>query len=162
MPSAGKSTLGALLAEQLQLGFIDTDLRIEKKEHSRLQTIVDTKGYAHLRHVEERELLKLDGRGKVIATGGSAVYSDAAMRHLRRTGSIVYLEISEPTMAARLLADGLGNRGLAKPEDQSVHAMYAERERLYRNYADVTINCDRKTPEEACAAICAALDMTPA
>ena len=154
MPCAGKSTVGALLAERLKWKLVDTDKLIEKAEGRDLQTIVDIRGYAYLRDVEERELLKMKGRSQVIATGGSAVYSKYAMRHLRATGNVIYLAIKEATMAQRLIQDGLANRGLAKPDEQSVHAMFAEREWLYQMCSELTIECDNKTPEAICDEIC--------
>ncbi|MBT8148342.1 MAG: shikimate kinase [Pseudomonadales bacterium] len=159
MPCAGKSTVGALLAKRLQRKLVDTDQLIEKVEGKDLQTIVDIRGYGYLREAEERELLNMKGRSQVIATGGSAVYSKYAMRHLRATSNIIYLAIKEATMVQRLIKDGLSNRGLAKPEEQSVHAMFAEREWLYQMCSEVTINCDDKSPEAICDEICALFEL---
>ena len=81
MPSVGKSTVGVLLAKSLGLGFVDTDRTIEKYVNSGLQKYIDQNGYQSLRTAEEQVLLKEDVSAKVVATGGSAVYSDAGMIH---------------------------------------------------------------------------------
>ena len=88
MPGSGKSTVGVLLAKQLGLGFIDTDLLIQEEAGRTLQDIVDGDGYQALRRIEEQVLLRLDVRRQVISTGGSAVYSEPAMSHLKAEGII--------------------------------------------------------------------------
>src|SRR6056297_151740 len=93
MPGCGKSTVGVLLAKRLGLGFTDTDLIIQQHTGQTLQTIVDTRGYEALREVEAQVLQALDVRGHVISTGGSAVYSEAAMAHLSAHGVVVFLDI---------------------------------------------------------------------
>ncbi|KAF0157415.1 MAG: shikimate kinase [Syntrophaceae bacterium] len=90
MPSSGKSTVGVILAKMTSRDFVDTDVLIQTSHRRTLQDIVDEDGYAALRKVEEDALLGLAVRNHVIATGGSAVYSDAA-NHLvgrRRTGTM--------------------------------------------------------------------------
>ena len=57
MPGAGKSTLGILLAKELGLDFIDTDVSIQVREGKTLQQISDEKGYLALRDIEEQVLL---------------------------------------------------------------------------------------------------------
>ena len=73
MPCVGKSTLGALLADNLSLEFIDTDRSIEKFLDRNLQDVIDEDGYMALRKAEEKVLLAETVTRKVIATGGSAV-----------------------------------------------------------------------------------------
>jgi len=73
MPCSGKTTIGALLAEELGLEFVDTDRRIEQRIGDTLQNVLEKRGYMALRNIEEQTLLKEDIKDKVIATGGSAV-----------------------------------------------------------------------------------------
>ena len=86
MPGSGKSTVGIVLAKLTSRDFVDTDVLIQTSQGRTLQDIVDTEGYMVLREIEERILLKLDCINHVIATGGSAVYSHAAMTHLKSNG----------------------------------------------------------------------------
>jgi shikimate kinase len=151
MPGAGKSTVGVVLAKQASLGFIDTDVLIQASERRSLQSIIDSRGYMALREIEERILLSLECRGHVIATGGSAVYSAAAMAHLAVEGVVVFLDVDLATLESRTL--DLGRRGIAKHPDQSFAELFEERRRLYAAYADVTVDCRGLTHEEVCAEI---------
>ena len=151
MPGSGKSTVGVLVAKKLGLGFIDTDLLIQQETGRTLQHIVDQDGYAALRKAEERVLLHLKVKQHVISTGGSAVYSDAAMRHLKATGTVVFLDISLDTVLARIGNYSL--RGISKKPDQSLLELYKERSGLYSRYADLTIQADALNQEQVCDAL---------
>ena len=83
MPGAGKSTVGIILAKFLSFGFIDTDILIQINHQKSLQEIINETDYLNLRKIEEQEILKLNVENHVIATGGSAVYSETAMKHLK-------------------------------------------------------------------------------
>ncbi len=156
MPGSGKSTVGVLLAKVTSRSFIDTDVLIQTQEGRCLQDIVDRDGYLSLRRIEENILLKLDCNNHVIATGGSAVYSQAAMEHLKRDGIAVFLDVDLPILQARIIDFTI--RGLAKRPDQSVADLFVERLALYRKYADVTIVCTGLTHELVCARIIKELD----
>jgi shikimate kinase len=155
MPSAGKSTLGVLLAKLTSRGFVDTDLLIQLREGRSLPQILDEAGYQALRRIEEQVLLDVDVRGHVIATGGSAVYSDPAMEHLRRNGLIIYLDQSLDTLRQRLT--DMDTRGIAMRPGQSLEELFQERSALYRRAADLRIDCDKLTPEGVCELILAEL-----
>lgn len=151
MPGSGKSTIGVLLAKLMSYDFIDTDLLIQSSQKRILQDIVDSDGYLALREIEENALLQIDTRNHVIATGGSAVYSDAGMRRLAANGTIVFLDTDLATLMQRV--NNLGTRGLAKRPEQSLADLYDERQALYRQFADVTINCSGLTQEAICEQI---------
>jgi shikimate kinase len=151
MPGSGKSTVGVILAKLASLNFIDTDILIQRSAGKSLQEIVDTDGYLALRKMEEEVLLKLNCRDHVIATGGSAVYSHAAMEHLRRDGLIVFLDVEIATLLSRIY--DYETRGLAKRPDQTLEELFNERLVLYRKYADITVSCEGLTQDEVCAAI---------
>lgn len=155
MPGAGKSTIGILLAKRLAKSFIDTDVVIQTAEGRTLQEIVDTEGHLVLRAIEERELAQLKLRNHVIATGGSAAYSERAMTALRRDGTIIYLKVDYPTLARRVT--NLGSRGIAKAATQTFADVFAERIPLYEQHADVIIDCDDLDQEQVVEAICIAL-----
>jgi shikimate kinase len=120
-----------------------------------LQNIVDRDGYQVLRAIEEEALLGLDYTNHVIATGGSAVYGSAAMKHLRESGIVVFLHVDLPLLKARV--HDYDTRGLAKRPDQTMDDLFAERFALYRRYADITIDCIGLTHEAVCESIIAAV-----
>lgn len=146
MPGAGKSTVGVILAKRTSRDFLDTDLLIQTAQGRSLQEIVDTDGYLALRKIEEEALLGLSLHHHVIATGGSAAYSDAAMSYLKSKGVVVFLNVDIPTLRARL--HDFDTRGIAKRPDQSFAELFEERFTLYTKYADVIIECGKLTQEE--------------
>ncbi|HVP80709.1 MAG TPA: shikimate kinase [Thermodesulfobacteriota bacterium] len=151
MPGAGKSTVGVLLAKRTSRDFIDTDVLIQISQSRFLQDIVDTDGYMALRRIEEKIILGLRCDHHVIATGGSAVYSPAAMGHLKSNGIVIFLDVDLLTLESRI--QDFGTRGLAKRPDQTLSDLFEERLILYRKYADVTIDCVGLSHEEVCAQI---------
>jgi len=156
MPGSGKSTIGVLLAKLTGRGFVDTDVLIQTAQGRTLQDIVDHDGYLALRKIEEDILLQLDVRNHVIATGGSAVYSSSAMKHLKAHGVAVFLLVDLPTLTARV--HDYETRGLAKRPDQNLEDLFEERCALYRKHADITIDCIGLTHEEVCKRILGALE----
>ena len=138
MAGAGKSTIGMLLAKRLVKRFIDTDLVIQDSVGRSLQDILDNDGYLELRALETRVLRGIDTRGAVVATGGSAIYSDDAMAHLGSGSHIVYLEVPLAEVIQRI--GDYSARGVAKPPDQSLEDTFFERQRGYECWADVTID----------------------
>ncbi|MDO4521639.1 MAG: shikimate kinase [Eubacteriales bacterium] len=137
MPGAGKSTVGVVLAKVLGYDFIDSDLLIQKEEGLLLWQIIEAQGHEGFARVEERVNSNIQVSHAVIATGGSAVYSDAAMRHLREISTVVYLKADYPTIANRL--GDLTKRGVTFRPGQSLRELYDERVPLYERYAHLTI-----------------------
>ena len=145
MPGAGKSTLGVLLAKETARDFIDTDVLIQVREGQTLQSILDTSDYLNLRRIEEEVLLTVDLTHHVIATGGSAVYSDRGMAKLKSLGPVVFLEVALDELRRRI--HNYDERGIARRPDQSFAELFAERDALYRQYADIVIDCNGKSQE---------------
>lgn len=159
MPGSGKSTVGVIFAKQSSRDFMDTDVVIQALEGRSLQDIVDRDGYMALRRIEERALLKISVRNHVIATGGSAVYSDAAMAHLKAQGVVVFLDADLPVLTARIR--NFGTRGLAKSPGQNLEDLYRERMPLYRKFADLVIECGARDHETVSADILTHLRALP-
>ena len=151
MPGSGKSTVGVLVAKRLGLGFVDTDLLIQQEAGRTLQDIVDQDGYVALRQIEEQVLLGLDVQGQVISTGGSAVYSESAMKHLKANGTVVFLDIPLPCVIERIGDFSL--RGISRRPDQSLSDLFDERFALYTQYADLTIQGERMNQDQVCEAV---------
>ena len=146
MPGAGKSTCGVLAAKLLLKNFFDTDLLIQNLEGKSLQAIINEKGTDYFQSAEEKAILSLDINGTVIATGGSVVYSEKAMEHLKSLGKIIYLHLDYETMKRRI--KNLSTRGLLLRNGSTLKDMYNERLPLYEKYAEKIIICDNNTVEE--------------
>ena len=104
MPGSGKSTIGVLLAKALGYDFVDTDLVIQQKGGGLLKEIIARIGNDGFKQLEEDVNASIDVNKSVIAPGGSAVYSDKAMRHFKDQ---IYDAIQE-------LKDGRNNINNAK------------------------------------------------
>ncbi len=146
MPGAGKSTVGIILAKNISLGFIDTDVLIQINNQKSLQEIMDESDYLNLRRIEEREILKLNISNHVIATGGSAIYSEKAMSHLQTISNIIFLDVNLETSRKRIR--NFDTRGIAKADNQTFDDLFNERQLLYRKYAELTIDCNSSSQEE--------------
>lgn len=155
MPGVGKSTIGVLLAKALSRDFVDTDVLIQVLEGRMLQRIIDTEGMDAFRALEERHVLAIDCRNSVVATGGSVVYSTPAMQHLRQGGLLVHLSLPLPLLEQRLT--DIGSRGLVIDPGQTIADLYAERQPLYRHYADVTVECEGLNHENTVARVLEAI-----
>lgn len=153
MPGSGKSTVGVLLAKAAALDFVDTDLLIQSHAGRSLQNIVDGEGYQTLRRVEEQVLCNLNVIGHVVATGGSAVYSERAMQHLKRNSVIVFLDI--PLQIVRQRIGDFSLRGISKRPEQTLEELFAERRGLYTRYADLVVQGANKTQDQVCQEILA-------
>lgn len=155
MPGAGKSTVGLLLAKALAKDFVDTDLLIQSQQGQTLQSLLDQQGYLALREMEQQALLSANYHHHVIATGGSAVYSEKGMAHLKTLGPVVYLEASLAALRQRI--HNFDTRGIAKRTEQSFADMFAERQALYQRYADVVISAEQGNADTVAEAIVKAL-----
>ena len=138
MPSCGKSTLGVLLAKKLGMEFIDSDLLIQKKRQKLLHELIQEHGNDGFLEIESEVNCSITEQNAVIATGGSAVYSERAMRHFATIGKIVYIHISYEEMEARL--GDFAHRGVVMPEGYTLRDLYNERAALYEKYAHVTVS----------------------
>lgn len=155
MPGSGKSTIGVLLAKALAMGFIDTDLLIQADQGQTLQAIADEHGYQYFRNVEEKVLCQLEVCGQVISTGGSSVYSDRAMRHLRQNGLVVFLDV--PLASVRERIGDYSLRGISRRPGQSLDDLFQERYQLYARYADITVDGNLGSQGEVCEEVLHAL-----
>jgi shikimate kinase len=157
MPGSGKSTVGVILAKMMGKRFLDTDLLIQYVSKRSLQDIVDNDGHMALRQIEEQVLLSIRCKNHIIATGGSAAYSEKAMLHLKKNGITVFLNADLSTLKKRI--HNYETRGLAKRPEQSFSDLFNERLALYRKYADLIIESSAYTQDQVCDMIFDALNI---
>lgn len=146
MPGAGKSTVGVVLAKNLGMSFMDSDLVIQAQEGKKLHELIEEHGMDGFLEIEGRVNASLTPKTTVIATGGSAVYCAEAMEHLDSIATICYLRLSYESIEERL--GDLEERGVVLREGQTLRSLYDERVPLYEKYANLVIDCENKNIRE--------------
>ena len=133
MAGAGKSTVGRELANILNFRLIDSDTLIEEQQGKSLQKILDDEGYIRLREIENSVLKNLHFKETILSTGGSAVYSDEAMKHIQQNSKVIFLDVSFNKILERV--PSFHDRGFAKAPSQSIEDAFEERQELYNKYS---------------------------
>ena len=146
MPGVGKSTVGVLLAKALGRYFLDTDVFIQAIQQRCLQEIIDSDGLETFCKVEAEYVACIDLTNAVIATGGSVVYSETAMRMLTAHSVIVHLDLPVAQIEERLA--NLNTRGVVIEPGQTIRSLYDQRQPLYRRYAQITLDCIDKSHDQ--------------
>ena len=139
MAGCGKSTVGVLLAKALGMSFLDTDLVIQRREGKKLQEIINGDGLEYFKRAEDAALLSVETDNTVIATGGSAVYYDDAMKHLKAGGRCVWLALPFDVIERRIR--NIKTRGIAIAPGKTLRDVFEERQPLYERYADIRVDC---------------------
>lgn len=137
MPGSGKSTVGVILAKAVNRSFVDTDLIIQQMTGRLLQDIIDKDGIDQFMKTEEEAICGANCSQSVISTGGSAVYSEKAMKKLKESGVCVFLDVPLEELKKRI--SNMSSRGIVL--NGTFEDTYAQRLPLYKKYADVTIDC---------------------
>ena len=137
MPGSGKSTVGVVLAKALGMGFLDVDLLIQEREGTLLQQLIDRQGVERFLDLERDAILSLNCRGTVVAPGGSCVCREEAIAHMRRLGTVVYLELPLAEVAGRIRNQS--SRGIALSPGQTLADAYRYRVPLYERCAHITV-----------------------
>lgn len=146
MPGAGKSTIGVILAKVLGYKFLDADLVIQEKERRLLKDIIEEEGLEGFIAIENQVNASLETYKTVIATGGSVIYGQEAMEHLKEIGTVIYIKLSYETLDDRL--GNIKQRGVVLKDGQDLFGLYEERCPLYEKYADMVIDAENLGVEE--------------
>jgi shikimate kinase len=140
MPGSGKSTLGRILAESIGYRFLDTDDLILDAYQKPLMTLIEELGVEGFIRAEGAILENVCTTHTVIATGGSAIYSEAGMKHLRQIGTVVYLCYALEDIAARV--GDLITRGVVCRNCRTLQDLFEQRRPYYETYADITVHLE--------------------
>jgi shikimate kinase len=151
MPASGKSTVGVQLAKWMSMGFIDTDLLVQARAGESMQVYQDAHGLEAYRALECEVAGSLVCDNCVIATGGSAVYCNDAMKHLKSIARVVFMDVPMNEIIIRI--GDYSGRGVVMEPGMTLDDLYAERLPLYRKFADFVIDCAGKTQDEILAEI---------
>lgn len=156
---AGKTTVGRQLAHRLGLEFLDSDHELQKSTGVDIPTIFAFEGEAGFRNRERDLIDKLSQReGIVLATGGGAVLNPDNRRHLSGRGLVIYLSCSPKQQFERTRHDR--NRPLLQTPDPlgTLKALFAERDPLYQETADIIIQTERQPTSRVLGNILQQLD----
>jgi shikimate kinase len=148
MMGAGKTTAGRLLARRLKRAFLDSDQEIERRCGVKIPVIFEIEGEAGFRQREAAVIAELTAlQDVVLATGGGAILAPESRRLLAARGTVVYLHAPPESLYERVRYDR--NRPLlATPDPRArLASLYAERDPLYREVADVVIDTGRQSAQ---------------
>ena len=151
MPAVGKSTVGIVVAKRLGMNFIDSDLLIQEQEGKLLREIIAEVGDDGFLKIENQVNRDIQCENAVISPGGSVIYCEEAMEHLKSIGKVIYLKLSLESLSKRL--GNLKGRGVLLKDGQSLKDLYEERVPLYEKYADITIDEEGKDLEASLQAL---------
>jgi len=144
----GKSTIGRLLAAELNLSFCDSDRAIEERTGADIPWIFDMEGEAGFRERETTVLTELAAESNlVIATGGGIVMRPKNCQIMKDAGYVCYLTASIEQLVERTARDK--KRPLLQVDNprQKIIELLATRDPLYLSVADFVVNTDRRSPK---------------
>lgn len=129
---AGKSTVGARLAQRLSIAFVDLDILLEKQTNMSIAEVFAELGESEFRRLESEALRRLSTRAAdlVIATGGGTATRSANVELMRATGTAVWLDPPVETILERLDVGGRKARPLFSSPAEA-EALYRERRQSY-------------------------------
>jgi len=139
MPGAGKTTIGKMLYEKLELKFVDMDEFIVKESGKTIPELFDV-GESHFRDVESRAVKKLSmGKSSIIATGGGVIKNKKNIEELKKQGIIIFIDRPLENIAGDV---EISKRPLLKEGVQKLYDLYEERYELYKKHSDFHVMND--------------------
>ncbi len=155
-PGAGKSTVGAIVADRLGVPFLDTDAAIEAGEGRSIAEIFISDGEAAFRALEQDEVVQAITAGTgVVALGGGAPMDEAAQAALDGQ-VVVFLDVGIADAAKRVGFDASRPLLAVNPRARWT-ALMADRRPVYQRLATVTIDTAGRSPEDVAEAVLAAV-----
>ena len=161
----GKSTVGRLLAERLDFGFVDTDDEIERRAGISIREIFEAQGESGFRDlesavIEDTCLSASDTRQKkrqqktvrkVISLGGGAPLRESNREQIASAGVVIWLEGSAESLFDRISGDATSDERRPQLSDRGgfdeVAEILKQRTPIYSDLADFAVQTDSKSPE---------------
>lgn len=156
---AGKSTVGARLAERLGLTFYDLDALMEERTGASIATVFDREGEAGFRRRESELLDEITQRpDAVVATGGGCVMDRENRRKLRKRGFCIYLATPVDLQLKRLRRDRERPLLQVRNRRAKLDSLQRERDPLYRETAHLVVEARDVSPDRMTQTIIALLE----
>ncbi|GAA0180764.1 shikimate kinase [Clostridium sediminicola] len=136
MPGCGKSTIGKLLSEKLEIEFYDVDAYIEKQQEQKIVDIFKN-GESFFRKIEKEAIKVVSQKTpSVISTGGGVIKDKENIDVLKETGIIIFINRPLELIFKDITTD---DRPLLKDNIKALESLYNERYQLYKKYCDFEI-----------------------
>ncbi len=159
--SCGKTTLGKMIAEQLNRPFLDTDRMVEYLHFSRtgenitFREIYNSIGVEGFRALESDVLQELkSAHDTVIALGGGLILDPKNAAILAKLGQLVYLKLSKETLKRRILKRDLPAYLDPLDPEGSFERMYNERKATYEEIPALSVDLEAKKQNQVVLEIC--------
>lgn len=148
-PGSGKTSVGRILADELNLKAIDTDREIEEKSGKKIGDIFLEVGETGFREIEREVVLKsLEEQDSVISLGGGSILDPQVYQLLSMEPKVVYLEVSISNAAPRVGFNTDRPLLLANPRQQWLK-LFEERKERYESLARYRVCTDNKKAKES-------------
>ena len=146
LPTAGKTRIGKLLFQHLNMGFIDTDDLIRQKYNRELPELITQFGNKGFLDMETEVIQSLNHQNVVLATGGSVIHREESMNHIKNVlkSDVYHLFLSKKVFLERMNKSKGKEKEIIINKDQSLTDLYNERMKLYDDHSDFIIKaCDK-------------------
>lgn len=154
----GKTSVGRSLAKSLGRPFLDADSELVKEQDLNISEIVRKQGWNAFREIESdiiKRVCALDDH--VVATGGGAVLNDKNVKHMKRSGKLVWLKATPETIKKRVLQDkntkDFRPPLTSKGSVEEIHETLLNRNPFYEKAMDFDVDTDDIGIDEVCHAI---------
>jgi len=155
---SGKTSVGKSLANKLGLSFFDTDLELVKEHGMNISEIVSKRGWKIFRKMEKAVIKRSCAfNDYVVATGGGAVLDIENVKHMKKSGVLIWLKATPETIKKRILQDkntkdcrpALTSKGFV----EEIEGTLLSRNQYYENAMDFYIDANIVGINEICNAI---------
>ena len=102
-----------------------------------MQQVLDRSGKENFLKIEEKALMSIEFNNTILATGGSAIFSELAMDYISSRSSIIFIEAPYNKIVERV--SNFSERGFLKNSDQTIQEAFVERQFLYKHFADFEV-----------------------
>jgi shikimate kinase len=146
---SGKSTIGKVLSQQLEMDWIDTDIFIENKMGMSIDQIFEKYGEEDFRNIECSVIEEIsETKNKIISCGGGSVLNKENISNLKKNGKIIWLQAEVEDIYKRLKEDQSRPILKGKMKKEYISELLQERESYYLEASDMSIHTHMKDKDE--------------